>query len=144
MPSSAPSPPSSLTKTDYETLAEFRYALRLFLHFSEEAATAAGLSPQQHQALLGIQGFPGRDRISIGELAERLQIKHHSAVGLVDRLEKEGWVKRLASPDDARKVLIVVTARGLRLLATLSSAHRQELRRIGPSFRAALDRLIAP
>ena len=75
-----------ITKSQYENLAAFRFALRKFLRFSEDAAGAAGLTPQQHQALLAIKGFPGRDHVTVGELAERLQIKPHSAVGLIDRL----------------------------------------------------------
>src|SRR6202044_268812 len=83
MPENASSP---VTKADFEMLASFRYELRRFLHFSEGAAREAGLTPGQHQALLAVKGFPGKDRITIGELAERLQVAHHSAVGLVDRL----------------------------------------------------------
>lgn len=122
-------------------MAALRHSLRLFLHFSENAATAAGLAPQQHQALLAIKGFPGREQITIGELAERLQIQHHSAVGLVNRLAAEKYVVREASPEDRRKVLVSLTARGERLLAKLSAAHREELRRIGPGFRDLLDRI---
>jgi len=130
-----------LSKADYEALAALRYTLRLFLRFSEDAATAAGLAPQQHQALLAIKGFPGREQITIGELAERLQIQHHSAVGLVNRLVAEKHVAREASPEDRRKVLVALTPRGERLLAKLSAAHREELRRIGPGFRDLLDRI---
>src|ERR1035437_2588779 len=78
-----------LSKAQYETLAAFRYALRQFLHFSEKAAKNAGITPQRHQALLAIKGLPGRDRVTVGELAERLQLRHHSAVGLIDRLVLE-------------------------------------------------------
>jgi DNA-binding MarR family transcriptional regulator len=145
---SAPKSPSktakvAVRKTDYESLAAFRYALRQFQRFSEEAADAEGLSPQQHQALLAIKGFPGRDSVTIGELAEKLQIKHHSAVGLVDRLEADGYVQRQTSQQDGRKVFVVLTARGEAVLAHLSAAHREELRRIGPTFRALLDQ-VAP
>src|SRR6202453_717825 len=93
-----------LIKAQYETLAEFRYILRQFVHFSETAAQAAGLTPQQHQALLAIKGFPGRDFVSMGELAERLQVRHHSAVGLVDRLVRQRLVCRLPSAADRRRV----------------------------------------
>ncbi|MHA3775328.1 MarR family winged helix-turn-helix transcriptional regulator [Verrucomicrobiota bacterium sgz303538] len=133
----------SFKKADYESLAAFRYALRQFIRFSEEAAVTAGLSPQQHQALLAIKGFPGRDLVTIGELAEKLQIKHHSAGGLVDRLEVDGYVERQHSSEDARRVFVVLTARGERVLARLSASHQQELRRIGPTFRALLDQ-VAP
>src|SRR5262245_53741046 len=83
-----------LTKTEYEVLAAFRYHLRQFLQFSEEAARSAGLTPRQHQALLAIKGFPERERVTIGELAEQLQIAHHSAVGLVDRLAAQHLIER--------------------------------------------------
>ena len=130
---------SPLSKKDYETLASFRYALRCFLHFSEEAAKETGLSGQQHQALLAIRGFPGRDSITVGELSERLQTRHHSAVGLVDRLVASGLVEREPNSEDRRSVLIKLTELGERTLETLSSAHREELRRTGPKLRALLQ-----
>src|ERR1700761_1508160 len=89
-----------LDKSQFETLAAFRYALRRFIHFSDEAASAAGVTPQQYQALLAIKGFPGRDHVTIGELAKRLQLRHHSAVGLVDRLVAEDLVSRTTAPED--------------------------------------------
>src|SRR6201995_5691631 len=98
--------PSSTTmklrKSQYEALAAFRYTLRKFIHFSETAAQAAGVTPQQHQALLAIKGFPGRDQVSVGELAERLQLRHHSVVGLIDRLVAENLVARVRSQADRR------------------------------------------
>ncbi len=139
-----PSLTTDLPKSDYEALAEWRYELRRFLHFSEEAAAAEGLSPQQHQALLAIKGFPDREDITIGELAEKLQVKHHSAVGLVDRLVADKLVEREHSAEDRRKVLVAVTPRGQRILTKLTAVHRQELRRIGPTFRALLDRIASP
>lgn len=84
-PAKRHSSPAANKKSDYEALAAFRYALRQFLRFSEDAAATEGLSPQQHQALLAIKGFPGRDSVTIGELAEKLQVRHNSAIGLVDR-----------------------------------------------------------
>ncbi len=130
-----------VTKAEYVALAAFRYALRQFLRYSEEAAAAAGLTPHQHQALLALKGFPGRDEITIGELAERLQIRHHSAVELVDRLCSEGLVRRESSPVDRRQVRIALTARGGVFLERLSAAHKDELRRITPSLRRILDEL---
>jgi len=127
-----------ITKSHYELLAGLRYALRRFLHFSEDAARTAGLKPQQHQALLSIKGFPGRDRVSIGELAERLQVRHHSAVGLVDRLGQRGLVRRVPSPVDRRRVEIRLTARGETLLRRLSAAHLEELRQLGPELHRLL------
>src|SRR5665811_983767 len=100
-----------LSKSQYELLAAFRYALRQFLHFSEEAARAAGVTPQQHQALLAVKGFPGRDCVTVGELAERLQLRHHSVVGLIDRLVLEKLVARAPSAQDRRQVLIELTRR---------------------------------
>jgi DNA-binding MarR family transcriptional regulator len=130
-----------IRKDEYEALAEFRYALRLFLHFSERAAEQAGLAPQQHQALLAIMGFPGREQVTIGELAERLQIRHHSAVGLVDRLVAQGLVAREHSAGDRRQVYVALSERGLALLEQLSTAHRDELRRLGPQWRALLEQI---
>lgn len=123
-----------LPKSDYEMLAAFRYALRRFLSFSEAAASDVGLAPQQYQALLVIKGYPGRDTIAINELAAQLLIKHHSAVGLVDRLEGKGLVTRSIDPDDRRKVNVGVTPRGSRLFEGLAAAHRAELARIGSQF----------
>jgi DNA-binding MarR family transcriptional regulator len=131
----------SITKAEYEMLAAFRYELRRFLHFSEAAAEKAGLTPQQHQALLAIKGFPQRERITISELAEQLQIRHHSAVGLVNRLVAQGLVTRETGPDDRRQVFISLTDSGADLLQTLSAAHREELKRVGPTLRQLLETL---
>ncbi len=133
--------PSAITKTEYEVLAEFRYALRRFMSFSEHAAKEVGITPQQHQALLAIKGFPGRDQITIGELSERLQIKHHSAVGLVNRLESEKLITRSPAEDDRRKVFISLTRRGLSVLGRLSQIHREELQRLSPQLRSLLKRI---
>lgn len=133
--------PKPLIKAQYETLAAFRYALRRFLHFSEAAAHAAGITPQQHQALLAIKGFPGRDQVTVGELAERLQLRHHSAVGLIDRLAAEELVKRTPSAADRRRVLIQLTSRGEKTLGKISTLNRQQLVRIGPELTRLLERL---
>ena len=130
-----------ISKTKYENLAAFRYALRQFLRFSEEAAKLAGVTPQQHQALLAIKGFPGRDRVTVGELAERLQLRHHSIVELVDRLMDLKLVARKPSDTDRRQVHVQLTVRGEQILDKLSSAHEEQLRRIGPELSAALKRL---
>lgn len=130
-----------ISKSQYENLAAFRFALRKFLRFSEDAAVSAGLTPQQHQALLAIKGFPGRDRVTVGELAERLQIKHHSAVGLIDRLVLENLVERDASAEDRRQVHVNLTARGESMLEELSSMHREQLRQIGPELSTLLQGL---
>jgi DNA-binding MarR family transcriptional regulator len=130
-----------LNKAEYQLLASFRYALRRFLHFSEESARAVGVEPQQHQALLAIKGFPERDRITIGELAERLQIKHHSAVELAGRLVTNGLAAREPDSADRRQVYLTLTPHGEAVLEQLTAAHREELRRLGPELRALLDRL---
>jgi DNA-binding MarR family transcriptional regulator len=133
-----------LSKPQYESLAAFRYALRQFLRFSEDAAKRAGLTPQQHQALLAIKGFPARDTVTVSELAERLQLRHHSAVGLLDRLADLKLVAREHSAADRRQVNVHLTARGERVLDKLSSAHEEQLRRLGPKLSASLHRLSAP
>ncbi|MCC6191069.1 MAG: MarR family transcriptional regulator [Anaerolineales bacterium] len=127
-----------VTQAEYAALANFRYAIRQFLRFSEEAASQLGLTAQQHQALLAIRGFPQRDALTVGELAERLQVRHHSAVGLVNRLEKQGLVMRRPSPADRRQVYVALSARGADMLEHLTAAHRAEVRRIGPQLRALL------
>jgi DNA-binding MarR family transcriptional regulator len=132
---------STFSKEDYETLAEFRYALRCFLRFSEDAAESAGLTLQQHQALLFIIGYPGREQVTIGELAERLQVRHHSAVGLVDRLEEQGLVERIHNSEDRRQVFISLTDKGIGVLKSLASTHREELRHLGPQLCNMLEQI---
>lgn len=134
-------PTRKFTKAHYEQIAAFRFGLRQFLRFSEEAAQGAGLTPQQHQALLAIKGFPSRDQVTVGELAERLQIQHHSAVGLADRLVAEKLIQREQSKEDRRQVYLHLTARGEEILDKLTEVHREELRRIGPDLGALLEKL---
>jgi DNA-binding MarR family transcriptional regulator len=136
-----PTKKREITKAHYEVLAELRYALRQFLRFSENAAQEAGITPQQHQAMLAIKGFPGRDRITIGELAERLQIVHHSAVGLADRLVAEHYVQRVPGLKDRRQVYLALTRTGEILLGKLSEAHQEQLRRVGPRITDLLKSL---
>ncbi len=133
-------PRAALARADYETLAEFRYALRRFLNRSAVAARSAGLTPQQHQALLAIKGHPG-SAISIGELADRLLVRHHSAGELVERLLQGGLVVRRADLADRRRIVLQLSARAERLLGALSAAHLEELRRIQPSLRHILAKL---
>lgn len=136
-PSEANQPP--LTDADYHAIAAFRAALRQFLHFSEEAARAGGVSPQQHQLLLAIRGYAGEDAgPAIGELARALQIRHNSCVGLVDRLALGGLVRRAAAERDARMVFVTLTPKGDDLLSGLTSAHRREYGQL----RAVLSELI--
>jgi DNA-binding MarR family transcriptional regulator len=127
-----------LTDADYERLAEFRYLLRRFLVFSEQAAEQAGLTAQQHQALLAIKGVGTARPMTTGNLAERLGTRHHSAVGLVDRLLSKSLVKRKTGSEDKRQVLLTLTPKAETLLATLSAAHRDELRRLAPLLRTPL------
>ena len=130
-----------LSQLQYENLAAFRYALRRFLRFSEDAAKHAGLTPQQHQALLAIKGFPRRDEVTVSELAERLQLRHHSTVELLDRLAKLKLVVRAQSDSDRRQVNVRLTPRGEQILDKLSSAHEEQLRRIGPELTGLLNQL---
>lgn len=130
-----------LAPADYRILAEFRLLMRRFMMFSEDAARETGLAPQQHQALLAIKGFEKDEAPAIGDLAERLAIKHHSAVGLVDRLEKAGHLKRRHDEADRRRVTLTLTSSGEKLLADLSAVHRDELRMLTPSLKTLFAKL---
>jgi DNA-binding MarR family transcriptional regulator len=134
----------SPSQRDYELLHEFRYAIRRFLHFSETAARAAGLDPQQHQLLLTLRARSHGQGVSIGEVAERLQIKHNSAVELVDRAERRGLVRRTNSEVDRRQVLVDVTEEGARVLMDLSAAHLVEIRSVAPQLVEVLGKLTSP
>lgn len=127
-----------LDPAEYQKLAEFRYALRRFLSFSESAAAEVGLAAQQYQALLAIKGRGGDDTVTINELAHLLLIKHNSAVGLVDRLVQQRIMTRATSSADRRKVELALTPRGRTVLATLAALHRHELQRLGPVFKRFL------
>lgn len=130
---------AELAAADYERLAEFRYLLRRFLVFSEDAAEAAGLTAQQHQALLAIKGHHGAKPFTAGTLAQRLAIRPHSAVGLIDRLAAKGLIRRKAASGDRRQVLIELTAKAEALLRGLTVAHRDELKRLAPLLRSLLE-----
>jgi DNA-binding MarR family transcriptional regulator len=132
----------ALSLADYQSLAELRYRIRRFLHFSEQAARMAGLEPHQHQLMLALKGLPGSIRPRIGELAERLQIRHHSTVELVNRLSAGGYVRRNRSGEDRREVWLSLTPKGEKVLRKLSLQHRAELRQHGPALIAALKRAI--
>ncbi|MCW5556444.1 MAG: MarR family transcriptional regulator [Verrucomicrobiae bacterium] len=131
-----------MSKADYEKLAAFRYELRRFLRFSEQAAKEHGLAPMQYLALLAIEGFPGRDRVTVGELAERLQVAAHTAVGLVDRLEAAGLAKRLSVKSDRRQVHVTLTAQGRSRLEKLAALHRQEIQTTGVTLVRELSLLL--
>jgi len=116
-----------LNKRDFETLADFRYQIRKFVRFSERLALQHELTPQQYMLLLQIRGYPGRDWATVGELAERLQTKHHGVVALVSRCEKLGLVERRRSTTDRRQVEVRVLDKGNKLLDKLARLHRAEL-----------------
>lgn len=125
------SPPvAPLGKPDYERLSDFRYRLRHFMRISEQICQAHGLTPLQYQLLLHVRGFPGREWASIGELAERLQAKHHGAVSLIDRCEKAGLVARQPGRRDRRVVEIHLLPEGEALLERIAGQHQDELQRL--------------
>ena len=136
-------PKDEIPITEYQTLAEFRYQLRRFLRFSEQAARAAGLEPQQHQLLLAVKGLPEGSKATISVLAERLQIAHHSTVELIDRLVERGYIQRCRDEADQRRVLVSLTPQGEEVLQNLSLAHRAELRSTGPALVQALTLLLS-
>lgn len=125
---------------DYATLAGFRYALREFVRYSEAAAEDAGVTPRQHQALLAIRAGT-RGMLHVGELAERLFLKPHSASELVQRMVEQGLVRRQTGVDDKRQVTVRLTERGEALLEALSQSHRAELRRLRPMLQELLASL---
>ncbi|MBV8503606.1 MAG: winged helix-turn-helix transcriptional regulator [Paucibacter sp.] len=125
---------SPLSKSHFETLAEFRYQMRRFERFSELAAREAGLTPQQYLLMLQVKGMPGRDWALVGELAERLQMQHHGAVALVSRCEAQALVERRPGPQDRRQVQVHLTAPGERMLQRLADLHRAELKSLRGVF----------
>ena len=124
----------TMSKTEFEVLAAFRYQLRRFLRFSEELTRRHGVTPLQYQLMLQVQGFPGRDWATVAELAERLQAKHHGVVALVSRCEAAGLVRRGASRDDQRRVEVHLSAAGRQCLDRLARLHRDELRSVADGF----------
>jgi DNA-binding MarR family transcriptional regulator len=125
-----PETEAPLTKKDFEALARFRFGIRRYLRFSEETVRRHGVTPQQYQLMLALKGFPNRDWAVVRELADRLQLRHHSVVELITRAQREGFVARTTDPDDARAVRVALTDEGERLLGRLSALHRDELRRM--------------
>ncbi len=134
---------ATLTLGDYRALAEFRYQIRRFLGFSERAARQSGLEPRQHQLLLALKGLPEEVEPTIGELAQRLQVEHHSAVEMIDRLQRRRLVARLRDDTDKRRVLVQLTARGDALLRHLALLHRDELQSAAPALVQSLRALVA-
>lgn len=135
--------PEEHANLDYQALAELRYQIRCFLRFSEQAARTAGLEPQQHQLLLALKGLPRGKKATVGALAERLQIQHHSTGELVDRLAARKLIRRYRSRVDRRQVFVRLTTNGERILRDLSLYHLQELQSVGPSVVKILNELIS-
>lgn len=135
MPKSIEVDQATLSKSEYEALSEFRYQLRRFLHFSEQAARSGGLTPLQYQLLLHVQGFPGRNWATVGELAERLQMKPHGTVALISRCEESGLVRRQTGTIDRRQVEIRLLPAGEKILERLAGLHKTELRSLKGTFR---------
>ena len=133
-------PRPAISQADYQRLSEFRYLIRRFLEFSQTQANEAGLTPRQHQALLAIKGCPDGGPVTVGDLAERLRIRHHSAVELVNRLSEAGLVIRDQDKDDQRRVFLKLTEHAEERLAELSAAHLDELERIEPMLGRLLNR----
>lgn len=130
-----------ISKADYEMLAAFRHALRMFFAFSEEQARSVGITTRQYQALLAIKGFPGRDRVTITELAENLHLKHNTTVELVDRLEDQELAQRFRDSSNRKLAWVRVTDRGEQLLRDLAAVHREQIRRLSPQIRSSLEQL---
>jgi DNA-binding MarR family transcriptional regulator len=127
---------------EYQALAQFRFLIRRFLNNSEKAARSVGLEPQQHMGLLALRGLPAGQEPTIRSLAERLQIQHHSAVELVDRMEKRGLFRRERSKRDRRQVHVYVTQRGEKVLSRLVRHRLAELRVSGPELTRALQAVL--
>jgi DNA-binding MarR family transcriptional regulator len=134
--------PETPMQPDFKSMAELRYQIRRFLRFSENAARQAGIEPQQHQLLLAIRGLPEGLKPTVGVLAERMQLQHHSTVELIDRLVDRDLLCRLRATDDRRQVLVKLTHDGEELLEKLSLHHLQELQSVGPTFVKVLQSLI--
>ena len=126
-----------LTKAQFEALSEFRYQLKRFLHFSETAAKELGLTPLQYLSLLHIQGYPGRNWASVGELAEMLQMSHHATVALLTRCEELDLVERRKNENDKRKVDVYLTDKGREYLQQLAQQHKTELQSLQNTFQVA-------
>jgi DNA-binding MarR family transcriptional regulator len=124
-----------------QTLAEFRYEMRRFYRFSEQAILGAGLQPRQYQLLLQVAAAPERTTVTIAYLAERLGLKHNSTVELVDRSENEGLVSRSEDATDRRRTILRVTRKGHQLLSRLAGQHAQELNEAAPRLVQALEHL---
>ena len=132
-------PADALTDEDYRRLAELRFGLRSFLHWSAERAKGAGLTPTQHQLLLAVRASPAKRGPTVGDVAAVLLIRHHSAVELVDRARQAGLIVRARDPDQPSMVRLALTAHGAAKLASLSELHLRELTQLAPTMRALLE-----
>lgn len=133
---------AQLSPEDYDALASFRYSMRRFLSFSRRAlAEKAQLTPEQYEVLLALKALGGNTGVTIGDLSERLQVKHHSAVSLVDKLEDLRFVRRARGTADRRQVFVTLTPSGSRILSKVAALHRVEMRARSPEMIAALLRL---
>lgn len=126
-----------LSKTEYEVLAGVRFGIRNYLRLGEEEVRRQGVTPQQYQVLLALKGFPGREWATVGELAERLQLRHHSVVELLNRVQKHDLVRRAQHPSDWRAVRVELQPRGHRVLDELARLHRDQLRRVSAALTLA-------
>jgi DNA-binding MarR family transcriptional regulator len=133
---------AKISTSDYRSLAAFRFEIRKFLAFSEQAARTAGIEPQQHQLLLAVRGLSADARPTIRMASERLCVKHHTAVALVDKLERRGLLQRERGSADKREVLLRLTTQGQALLRELSAVHREQLRTVGPAMVSALQTIL--
>lgn len=131
-----------ITSAEYRALAELRYRIRLFLREGDATALSEGLEPQQYQMLLAIRGLEEGELATVGTLAERLAIKHHSAVELIDRLEKRGFVKRLREKEDRRQVRVLLMSRGEKALAEVVKERISELRASGSALVGTIETLL--
>jgi DNA-binding MarR family transcriptional regulator len=133
----------SIGPDELRALADFRFEIRRYLAFAEDAAAQAGIEPKQYQLMLAVAAIPADVATTIGAIAERLLLKHHSAVGLVDRLESKGLVARSRIESDRRQVAVQLTKRGARILEDLSVRHEEELARIAPAMVSTLTKILA-
>jgi DNA-binding MarR family transcriptional regulator len=134
--------PNAMTAAEFRALAEFRYRIRVFLNGSEQAARKAGLEPQQYALMLALRGLPLNVEPSIREMAERMQLRHHSVVELVDRLERRQFLRRERSRNDRRQVILHLTSRGERILTRLAKQRLNELRTAAPALVQSLTTVI--
>jgi len=126
---------------DFETLAAFRYQIRKFLRFSKDLLSSENLTPDQYQALLAIRAYSPKRGVSVTDLAEQLQVRHHSTVGIVDQLVLRQAVVRAVAADDRRKILLTLTDKGESLVQRLAPPHREELSRLSPEMIRTLQQI---